>query len=159
VLRETAGGRQNLPPGPPLGCLLSLWVVSPDAEVQVDPAALLLHLVNLALAIRLAASLEREQLQRVVYRKRPPEFCMFSRGGSRDGCAPVAALTPRPLLGSRVKWVPAPSVGQSGITRPPPSRRVGSLQTRSGVPGGGTPSVPALSTPVDTGRVVGVGAW
>lgn len=112
MLREPAGGRQNLPRGPPLGCLLSLWVVSPDAEVQVDPAALLLHLVNLALAIRLAASLEREQLQRVVYRKRPPEFCMFSRGGSRDGCAPVAAVdSPAPTRKSC-------QVGPGAVGRP-----------------------------------------
>jgi hypothetical protein len=37
------------------------WLVSSGPEVQVDPAALELELVDLALAVILAAGLEREQ--------------------------------------------------------------------------------------------------
>jgi hypothetical protein len=38
-------------------------VVAPNAEVEVDPAALPLDLVDLAFAVLLAASLEHEQLR------------------------------------------------------------------------------------------------
>jgi hypothetical protein len=37
------------------------WFVSPGPQVQVDPAALEIELVDLALAVVLAAGLEREQ--------------------------------------------------------------------------------------------------
>ncbi len=40
------------------------WLVSAGAEVQVDPAALELELVDLAFAVVLAVGLEREQLPR-----------------------------------------------------------------------------------------------
>jgi hypothetical protein len=39
-----------------------LRVVSPDTEMQVHPAALHLHLVDLSLAVLLAACLEGEHL-------------------------------------------------------------------------------------------------
>jgi len=46
-------GTGRLPPG---------RLVSPDAEMQVHPAALPLDLIDLALAVLLAASLERQHL-------------------------------------------------------------------------------------------------
>jgi hypothetical protein len=51
-------------PGPPAGpSCLTLPVVSRDTEVQVDVAALPLDLVDLALAVVLTASLERQHLR------------------------------------------------------------------------------------------------
>ena len=50
-------------PPPNRGCLAALGVVSPDAEMQLDPAALPLDLVDLALAVLLAARLERQHLR------------------------------------------------------------------------------------------------
>jgi hypothetical protein len=41
--------------------LALLWLVASSPEVQIDPAALELELVHLALAVVLAARLEREQ--------------------------------------------------------------------------------------------------
>jgi hypothetical protein len=40
-----------------------LGVVASDAEMHVDPTALSLHLVDLALAVLLTTSLEREHLR------------------------------------------------------------------------------------------------
>jgi hypothetical protein len=39
------------------------WVVPADAKVQIHPAALKLELVDLALAVLLAAGLERQHLE------------------------------------------------------------------------------------------------
>jgi hypothetical protein len=50
-------GRQRQP-----GHLTSRQVVPAGAKVQVYPAALPLHLIDLALAVVVAAGLEREQL-------------------------------------------------------------------------------------------------
>jgi hypothetical protein len=43
--------------------LASLQVISPDAEMQVDPAAVPLDLVDLTLAVLLTTSLERQHLR------------------------------------------------------------------------------------------------
>jgi len=48
------------PPDPAYNGRSAARIVSPDAEVQVHPAALPLDLVDLALAVLLAARLERE---------------------------------------------------------------------------------------------------
>jgi hypothetical protein len=53
--------RVDLGHGP--GRLPPRWLVAPDAEVQVDPAALELELVDLAFAVVLAAGLEGEDLE------------------------------------------------------------------------------------------------
>ena len=57
VAGQAGAGRPERPPN--RGCLTALGVVSPNAEMQLDPAALPL---DLALAVLLAARLERQHL-------------------------------------------------------------------------------------------------
>ena len=74
---SSAAGELTLPPR---------WLVAAGPEVQVDPAALELELVDLALAVLLAAGLEGEHLQVAGEVLQAGQESSYGHATQRNGC-------------------------------------------------------------------------